>query len=188
MRARLLATDYLNHFNEVVMLFDLIADMPECFEEAAAWQPKTYQEHFRDSGIADRELAITAYESAPADYREMFDQTVDRMNDLVATSLARIKTALQSGDAGSVRIATKCASRDLMRLTERASAIINGAMPTISQDEIDDFVLAYALHKFGASACDIQIDELMSENVISCASDTSIAKAVEIMLENEIRP
>ena len=30
----LLATDYLNHFNEIVMLLELIPDMPECFEDA----------------------------------------------------------------------------------------------------------------------------------------------------------
>jgi hypothetical protein len=29
----LLATDYLNHFNEVVMLFEMIADMPDMMDK-----------------------------------------------------------------------------------------------------------------------------------------------------------
>ncbi len=139
-RKSLLATDSLNHFNDVVMLFDLIADMLECFEEVVAWQPKSYQDHFRDSGVSDCDFAIEAYEFAPTDYQEMFDYTVDRMNTLVAISLARIKTALNSGEVNNVSIATECASRDLMRLTELASTVINGTMPTTSQDEIDDYL------------------------------------------------
>ncbi len=51
----LLATDYLNHFNEVVMLIEMIADMPECLEDAKAWAPKSYQDHFRDSNFSDRD-------------------------------------------------------------------------------------------------------------------------------------
>jgi len=32
----LLATDYLNHFNEFVMVLDLIPDMPDCLKDAEA--------------------------------------------------------------------------------------------------------------------------------------------------------
>ena len=33
----LLATDYLNHFNEIIMLLDMIPSMPECLEDARGW-------------------------------------------------------------------------------------------------------------------------------------------------------
>ena len=62
----LLATDYLNHFNKIVMTMEMVPDMPELLEEAKAWQPKTYQDHFRDSGFTDKDLAIEAYPHAPA--------------------------------------------------------------------------------------------------------------------------
>lgn len=136
----LLATDYLNHFIEVVMLFDLIPDMPECMEEAEVWRPKSYQDHFRDSDFSDRVLAIKAYDFAPPDYRDMFEQNVDRMNKLVELSLKRIRTALDGGDGKDVRAAAERASRDLTRLNGLVSAVINGAMPTISQEEIDDLL------------------------------------------------
>ena len=41
-----LATDYLNHFNEAIMLLEMIPDMPECAEEFLRWQPLSYREHF----------------------------------------------------------------------------------------------------------------------------------------------
>ena len=49
----LLATDYLNHFNEIVMLLELVPDLPDCLEDAKEWRPKSYAEHFRDSGFVD---------------------------------------------------------------------------------------------------------------------------------------
>jgi hypothetical protein len=36
-----LATDYLNHFNEAIMLLEMIPDMPECVEEFLGWQPRS---------------------------------------------------------------------------------------------------------------------------------------------------
>ena len=47
----LLATDFLNHFNEIVMTLEMIPDMPEFLDVAQEWRPKTYQEHFRDSAF-----------------------------------------------------------------------------------------------------------------------------------------
>src|SRR5262249_13363385 len=32
-----LATDYLNHFNEAVMLLEMVPDMPECAEDFLHW-------------------------------------------------------------------------------------------------------------------------------------------------------
>lgn len=51
-RNSLLATDYLNHFSEVVMQIGPVTDMPECLEKARGWAPKTYQAHFVDSGLS----------------------------------------------------------------------------------------------------------------------------------------
>ena len=138
----LLATDYLNHFNEIVMVLGLIPDMPDCLEEAKEWRPKSYPDHFRDSGFSDKELAITAYDHAPADYREMFDGTVEHMNRLVVLCLERIEAAIATDHQDAIEQSTQRATNDLTRLIDVASAIINGTKPTISQDEIDDLLSA----------------------------------------------
>src|SRR3546814_4894183 len=54
----LLATDYLNHFNEIIMLLELLPSMPECYADAAEWRPKSYAAHFRDRCFSAAELAI----------------------------------------------------------------------------------------------------------------------------------
>src|SRR5277367_3008540 len=59
-----LATDYLNHFNEAIMLLEMIPDMPECSEDFLEWQPLSYSEHFTASNFRARDLAIEAYEAA----------------------------------------------------------------------------------------------------------------------------
>ena len=132
-----LATDYLNHFNEIVMLLDMIPDMPECLEDARAWRPKTYEEHFRDSSFSDKELAIEAYRRAPERFRKPFDETVATMNRLVGKSLERIEAAVASQDRAATERATSAASRGLQKLIDMAGAIIHGGESTMQQDEID---------------------------------------------------
>ena len=136
----LLATDYLNHFNEIVMVLEMIPDMPDCLEDAKAWCPKSYTDHFRDSGFSDSELVIAAYDHVPPDYREMFDVTVEHMDRLVALSIDRISAAPATGERDAIERATSRATRDLKWLMDVASAIIHGTKPTISQDEIDDLL------------------------------------------------
>lgn len=133
----LLATDYLNHFNEIVMILDMIPDMTDLLEEAKAWQPKSYKDHFRDSAFAEKDLAIEAYDAAPAEYRGMFEETVQCLNRLVALSLSRIEAAVATGVRDAIANAAATAARDLQKLMDVTSAIINGTKPTINQQEID---------------------------------------------------
>ncbi|MSO72969.1 MAG: hypothetical protein EXQ84_05100 [Rhodospirillaceae bacterium] len=57
----LLATDYLNHFNEVVMLIGMLPDMPDMLPDCEAWKPKSYPEHFLNAGLTYGALAAEAY-------------------------------------------------------------------------------------------------------------------------------
>jgi hypothetical protein len=133
----LLATDYLNHVNEIVMLLALVPDAPECLEDCKAWQPKSYQDHFRQSGIADRDLAIEAYDYAPTAFRQPFDGLVADMNRLVAHSIERLATALEQGDAVMIQIVAETASHNLQDLIGQASAVIHGREHVIDQAQID---------------------------------------------------
>src|SRR6201984_721555 len=68
-----LATDYLNHFNEAIMLLEMIPDMPDCAEDFLLWHPLSYAEHFTASNFKARDLAISAYESTAPQIRAEFD-------------------------------------------------------------------------------------------------------------------
>jgi len=133
----LLATDYLNHFNEVIMLIGMIPDMPECLEDAKAWKPKSYEDHFRDSAFVDKDLAILAYENAPLRFRVPFDKTIAHMNDLVVEGIVRIEEAMGEGNPDKVADIVLNVSRNLQRFVDAASAIIHGAERAMDQAEID---------------------------------------------------
>lgn len=82
-----LATDYLNHFNEIVMLMEMIPDMPELIEEATEWSPKTYCQHFEESGFQAKDLAIQAYRIAPSVFKTPFERTCADMQSIIKTTV-----------------------------------------------------------------------------------------------------
>jgi len=136
----LLATDYLNHFNEVVMTLEMLADMPELLEEAKAWKPKDYKDHFRDSTIADKELAIEAYDHAPPKFKIPFEQNINKINHLITTSVERLETDLQNGDMNLVRENAQALSQVIQRLMDMCSANIHGSETTMDQADIDNLI------------------------------------------------
>ncbi|WP_291865920.1 hypothetical protein [Bradyrhizobium sp.] len=78
-----LATDYLNHFNEAIMLLEMVPEMPECAEDFLAWQPLSYAEHFTASNFRARDLAISAYNSADPKIRAEFDNITSAMTSIL---------------------------------------------------------------------------------------------------------
>ncbi|MBF0355676.1 MAG: hypothetical protein HQL43_10625 [Alphaproteobacteria bacterium] len=134
----LLATDYLNHFNEIVMMLEMLPDCPECIEEAKEWRPKDYPQHFQDSGFKDKELAIEAYEHVPTKFRKPFEQAVDQMNRLVQMTISRFEAAMTDGRSPEdERFFVSEATQLLQRLGELTSAIIHGSTKAMDQEEID---------------------------------------------------
>ncbi len=136
----LLATDYLNHFNEIVMLLELVADMPDCLEDALEWQPKRYEDHFAESSFQDKALAILAYENAPRRYREPFDQLVAQIDATVVSALKRLSSAAEAGDTQQMHLLVSRVTSKLQRFVDVASAVIHGRVETSGQAEIDDLL------------------------------------------------
>lgn len=122
----LLATDYLNHFNEIIMILEMVPTMTECFEDAKSWRPMSYADHFRTSCFADKDLAILAYENAPDRYRVPFDDTIEGMNRRILHGLAEIEVMIDQGDSGPIEFAVGDLCGALRDLVDRASAIIHG--------------------------------------------------------------
>jgi hypothetical protein len=88
-----LATDYLNHFNEIAMLVDMAGDMPDAVDEILAWRPRSYRDHFHLTGFRERELAIEAYEACPPSMRAPFDEACAA----IADAILQIQDELSAG-------------------------------------------------------------------------------------------
>jgi hypothetical protein len=118
-----LATDYLNHFNEAIMLLEMVPDMPECAEDFLGWQPLSYCEHFTASNFKARELAISAYQSADANIRAEFDDVTSAMTAILMAVGAAMREAKQ--DKTRARLAEQ-ATGWVKPLVALAGGIING--------------------------------------------------------------
>lgn len=134
----LLATDYLNHFNEIVMLLDMIPDMPDMVEECKMWQPKSYTEHFADSSFKDKLLAIEAYDRVPSKFRRPFEETLNQLNMLILGGVNKLEEEILAGaDPGLITEHVKVISRAAQALMDCANAIIHGSDRAMAQLEID---------------------------------------------------
>ena len=118
-----LATDYLNHFNEAVMLLEMIPDMPECAEDFLAWTPLSYAEHFHASNFKDRDLAIEAYESADARVRTEFDKLTSSMTSILTAVGSAMREARQDKTRATL---AEQATGWVKPLVALAGGIING--------------------------------------------------------------
>jgi hypothetical protein len=125
-----LATDYLNHFNEAIMLLEMIPDIPECAEDFLQWHPLSYAEHFTASHFAARDLAITAYENADLGIRAEFDNITRNMTSILVAVSQAMREAQQ--DQTRAKLALQATSW-VKPLVSAAGGIINGG----SEGDVD---------------------------------------------------
>ena len=119
-----LATDYLNHFNEAIMLLEMVPDMPECAEDFLTWTPLSYAEHFWASNFKARDLAIEAYELAEPRIRTEFDNITATMTSI----LTAVGTAMREARQDTTRATlAEQATGWVKPLVALAGGIINGA-------------------------------------------------------------
>ena len=118
-----LATDYLNHFNEAIMLLEMLESCPECAEDFRAWRPMSYREHFAQPQYKHRAIAIDAYEQADPIARHYLDTLADAMTDVLQATRKAFVADLPPSAA--IQLAERTAAW-LRPLVARAAAVING--------------------------------------------------------------
>jgi hypothetical protein len=118
-----IATDYLNHFNEAIMLLEMIPDMPECAEDFLGWQPLSYREHFTASNFKARELAIEAYDAADAGIRAEFENITSAMTSILTAVGAAMREVHQDKTRATL---AEQATAWVKPLVAQAGGVING--------------------------------------------------------------
>jgi hypothetical protein len=125
-----LATDYLNHFNEAIMLLEMLPQMPGCALDFYAWEPMSYSEHFAASQLKERDTTISAYRHADPKFREGLDTLADTMTAILTVTRDAMQSGLSAEETGRI---TRRAVEWLKPLVARAGAVING-----SESALDD--------------------------------------------------
>ncbi len=126
-----LATDYLNHFNEVAMLVDMLPAMPEMAQDILDWRPRPYTEHFFATGYSGAAVAVAAYLAADPVVRASFDEACLAVDGAVAGIQARLQ-------AGALESVTPADTALLYALIAEAGGIINGSVAQSAVDALFD--------------------------------------------------
>ena len=134
-----LATDYLNHYNEIAMTIASLADLPEMRDDVLGWRPVGYPAHFLRTRYADQGLAIAGYIAAPRDVKAEFLAVRDELD----SRLSDLQARLASGEGAPEKLSAEAQAifADIARL----GGIINGGRSasllerSAEQDLVDSF-------------------------------------------------
>lgn len=125
-----LANDYLNLFNELVMMLEQLPQMPELLEDLLAWRPMSYKEYFSRSKLAGRVSALEAYDRLNPSFRRRFETFVAELDVIALASVASVRRQFKNGcpdDMGRVTTICHRAGEKMRIILIRASRLVNYA-------------------------------------------------------------
>lgn len=123
-----LANDYLNLFNEVVMLIEQLPNMAELMSDLQVWKPISYNDYFQNSPLPGKESALDAYRSLDAKFRRDFEEIVAELDRIATGAVASLRRHHRvKGDSDPEGLAAACerfgsALRDVL---QRATNLVN---------------------------------------------------------------
>jgi hypothetical protein len=118
-----LSTDYLNHFNEMVMMLDLYPSSPDLKPDILDWKVLSYLDHFEATGFRAKALAVEGFALARTAVKKQLDVIVAEMETVLLVAQDAVEAEKVHGEANpALAEATEAAEM----LIARASALING--------------------------------------------------------------
>ncbi len=141
------ANDYLNHFNEILLLIENLPIMlPEMVDEILQWRPKSYQEYFQNSPLPGSAEALRIYDTLPDAFRRDFEAMIGRLDSLALESIAVIGAHRgPDGEIAPEKVEDFCArtSVEMRAMLARTADLVNHghAMPAETPQGMADRLL-----------------------------------------------
>ncbi len=135
-----LSTDFLNQFNEIAMILEMLTDWPEGLDDLYHWQPRGYIEHFKKSGFHDAENVIAAYQNTPCQIRTRLDAHIQELDGVIKVGLGSLFKASKLGMNESVSEAGRALAIEVQNAVMRLSRIINTSSTGTDQQKIDSLI------------------------------------------------
>jgi hypothetical protein len=131
-----LSTDYLNRYNEALMLLEMTAMDASMADDLAAWTPLGYVAHFERAGLRCGPGAISAYCRLSPLARGAFEHLCNGMDRLVKTVVQALGQMKDPSDAVFV---IDIAIGSFKSMLARATAFINtgGDLTAAAFDEAE---------------------------------------------------
>ena len=152
-----LANDYLNLFNEIVMLVEQLPMMPELFEDIQRWRPISYREYFHRSILPGRLSALETYDRLEPRFRREFETLVEELDRRATGSVAAVRRQFKAGgenDAGALAAICEKAGATIREVLDKATMLVNHGT-IVSGDLVQrrtDALFADPLAKLSAAA------------------------------------
>jgi hypothetical protein len=144
-----LANDYLNHFNEILLLIEnLPALLPEMIDEILAWRPIGYRDYFKNSPLPGSQETLQIYDGLDEAFRRDFETMIELLDKIVLKSIAIITdNRREDGTIDPDAIGGVCEklAGDLRLVLDRTADLVNhGYAPPLErpQDMADRILLA----------------------------------------------
>jgi hypothetical protein len=149
-----LANDYLNLFNEIVMLIEQLPAMPELIEDILRWRPVTYQDYFALSVLPGRTSALDAYATLDGNFRRDFEIVVADLDRRAVGAVVAIRRHYKvTGVVSPESMAYICerAGEALREVLLKATSLVNHGTcaPHESEQERADRLLYSKLRRAG---------------------------------------
>jgi hypothetical protein len=124
-----IANDYLNHFNEALLLIEnLPALLPEMIDEILAWRPVGYREYFNHSPLPGSAVTLEIYDTLDDDFRKDFESMIVILDQIITESIEVIKAARRpDGTLEPDEVSDVCEklSARLRRVLDRTADLVN---------------------------------------------------------------
>lgn len=131
------ANDYLNHFNEVLLLIENLPVMlPEMVDEILGWAPISYREYFQKSRLPGSAKALQIYDSLEPEFRDYFEGKIEALNTLALDSIAVIKQhRAEDGTIDPDAVSDYCerAATEMKQALEVTAELVNNGRRTVSE-------------------------------------------------------
>jgi hypothetical protein len=135
-----LANDYLNLFNEIVMLVEQLPNVPELIDDVMAWRSKSYVNYFETSTLPGSAAALEAFKTLDGRSRREFEAIVEDLDRRATGSVAAVrrKFKAQPDDQGeSLAIICERAGANIREALERAAMLVNHGT-TVGTDAVQE--------------------------------------------------
>lgn len=124
-----IANDYLNHFNEILLLIENLPTLlPEMLDELLCWRPLTYREYFARSLLPGSSVALQIYDSIDEGFRRDFESIIDGVNAMALASIEVIRAhRTPAGELDPSKVSDFCenASNAIRSALNRAADLVN---------------------------------------------------------------
>ncbi len=122
-----LANDYLNLFNEIVMLIETLPTMPELFEDIQKWHPTSYRDYFERSILPGRLTAIENYNRLDPRFRRSFETVVADLDRRSTGAVAAVRRQFKAKGGDPAVLAATCqrAGASIREVLDKATSLVN---------------------------------------------------------------